>query len=335
VSGSPHTTKIAPAYGVTVEPTEQTGGAKVGTSASYSVSVSNEGFTPDTYTLTTSGAWATSAYDATCTTPLTTTPLVAPGDSTSVCVKVAVPSDAAEDARDTEHLTVTSVGRPSVSASAAFTTIAVVSDTLLVDGDTNKPVDSAPYYKDAMGTHPYAYWDLATKPNLPLSYLKAHTNVVWWTGNAYPGPISPYESELASFLDGGGRLLMSGQDILDQAAGTTAFVRNYLHIDWNGTEVQNDKATATVSAVAGSPVTAGLGTVPIDHTVLGANFEDQITPIPPGTAAFSDDTGNTDALTVASGAYKVFFTAFPVEAFGTPADKATLVGNTLSWFATP
>ena len=43
----------------------------------------------------------------------------------------------------------------------------------------------------------------------------------------------------------------------------------------------------------------------------------------------------TDALTVASGAYKVFFLAFPFEAFGTAADKATLVGNTLSWFATP
>ena len=27
---------------------------------------------------------------------------------------------------------------------------------------------------------------------------------------------------------------MSGQDILDQAAGTTAFVHDYLHIDWDG-----------------------------------------------------------------------------------------------------
>ncbi len=128
---------------------------------------------------------------------------------------------------------------------------------------------------------------------------------------------------------------MSGQDILDQAAGTTAFVRNYLHVDWDGTEVQNDKATSTVTAVAGNPVTTGLGSVTIDHNVLGANFEDQITPIPPGTAAFKDATGATDALTVATGAYKVFFTAFPIEAFGTDAQKATLVGNTLTWFSTP
>ena len=57
-------------------------------------------------------------------------------------------------------------------------------------------------------------------------------------------------------------------------------------------------------------------TVPIDHSVLGANFEDQITPIGPATAAFTDDTADTDALTVADGQYKVVFLAFPFEAYG-------------------
>ncbi len=333
-TGSPHTTAIAPAFGVSVEPSEQSGGAKVGTSASYTVDINNDGYKADSYTLATSGAWPTTTYDATCTTPLTTTPTVASGATTTVCVKVAVPAGAADEAKDTEHLTVTSVGNPSVSASASFTTFAVKSATLLVDEDGNAP-DVSQYYKDAMNGQSYGYWDVNADPNLPLSYLKAHANVIWWTGNSYPAPITPYESELASYLDGGGRLLMSGQDILDQAAGTTAFVKNYLHISWDGTEVQNDKATVSVSAIAGNPVTTGLGTVPINHNVLGANFEDQITPIPPGTAAFKDDTGATDALTVSTGAYKVFFTAFPIEAFGTAANKATLVGNTLSWFATP
>ena len=88
---------------------------------------------------------------------------------------------------------------------------------------------------------------------------------------------------------------MSGQDILDQAAGTTAFVHDYLHIDWDGSEVQNDKPTDTVTGVTGNPVTDGIGTVPLDHSVLdGATFEDQITPIDPATAAFTDDSGATD-----------------------------------------
>ena len=164
---------------------------------------------------------------------------------------------------------------------------------------------------------------------MPESYLAAHQNVIMFTGNSYPAPIGPYETELAQFLDGGGRLLMSGQDILDQAAGRTAFVQDYLHIDWDGSETQNDKATTAVHSVAGNPVADGIGTVPLDHSVLGANFEDQITPIAPATAAFTDDAAEANALTAAEGTYKVMFLAFPFEAYGSASDKADLMDSAL------
>ena len=125
---------------------------------------------------------------------------------------------------------------------------------------------------------------------------------------------------------------MSGQDILDQAAGTTAFVHNYLHIDWDGSEVQNDKATAAVHGVSGSPVSDGIGTVSIDHSVLKAAFEDQITPIAPASAAFTDDSSAPDALSVDTGTYKVVFLAFPLEAYGSATDKADLVHRVLTYF---
>ena len=81
-------------------------------------------------------------------------------------------------------------------------------------------------------------------------------------------------------------------------------------------------------------VTAGLSGV-IDHTVLNATFEDRVTPIDPATAAFTDDSGASDALTVAASGYKVFFLAFPVEAYGSDAQRAALVGSTLTWFGQP
>ena len=77
------------------------------------------------------------------------------------------------------------------------------------------------------------------------------------------------------------------------------------------------------------------GTVALDHSVLGAAFEDQITPIAPATAAFTDDTAQTDGLTVASGAYKVVFLAFPFEAFGTAAQKADLMTHVFTYFNAP
>ena len=152
--------------------------------------------------------------------------------------------------------------------------------TLLVDNDNNAPDVQAVYATalTAAGV-PFDTWDLGTEPVLPSGYLQAHANVVWFTGNSYPAPLGPYETELTAFLDGGGHLFMSGQDILDQGAGTTAFVHDYLHIQWDGTEAQNDKGTGHVTSVAGNPVTDGIGTVPLDHSVLGAEFEDRITPI--------------------------------------------------------
>lgn len=42
-----------------------------------------------------------------------------------------------------------------------------------------------------------------------------------------------------------------------------------------------------------------------------------------------------DALTVAANGYKVFFLAFPVEAYGTAANRADLVARAFTWFGTP
>ena len=334
-TGSPHTTTIAPAHAATIEPTSGVEGAKVGESAEFVEHITNDGYQTDTYAVTASGGnWPTAVYDASCTTPLTTTPSVAAGDTLDVCVKVDVPAGAADNATNDSSFTATSTADSSVTGSATLTTIAVAKATLLVDEDTNDPVDSAAYYENALTTDgvDYSYWDLAQNPVVPESYLAAHDTVIWFTGNSYPAPLGPYETELAAYLDGGGRLMMSGQDILDQAAGTTAFVHNYLHIDWNGSEVQNDKATADVHGVTGNPVTDGIGAVPLDHSVLGANFEDEITPIGPATSAFTDDSAATDALTVADGSYKVVFLAFPFEAYGSAAQKADLMNRALTWF---
>jgi uncharacterized repeat protein (TIGR01451 family) len=335
-TGSPHTTRIAPAHAVTLEPAAQTGAARAGASATYHLEVANGGYLDDSYDVSASGSWTSTVYDPTCTTPVTAPVPVASGDTAGICVTVDVPATGAAngDKSDTS-VSAVSAGDHSVSASAALTTIAVTADTLLVDNDNNEPDVAGPYEAALTAAgESFSTWDLGEDPELPLSLLTSHANVVWFTGNSYPAPITPYEDELAAFLDGGGRLLMSGQDILDQAAGTTAFVHDYLHIDWDGSEAQNDKATNSVTSVAGNPVSDGIGTVAIDHTVLGAAFEDQITPIAPATAAFTDTStpAQPDALTVAEGPYKVVFLGFPLEAYGTAAQKADLVSRSLTWF---
>jgi uncharacterized repeat protein (TIGR01451 family) len=332
-TGSPTVTPIAPPYGVSLSPSTQTDGAHAGSSVNYALTLRNIGFNSDSYNLSASGGtYPASFFDASCTTPLTTTATLAPGATTNVCVTVNVPASATNGSVNTATVTATSVGNPAATGSATIKTIAVAVDTLLVDDDGNGP-DVQSRYAAALTAAGVSFntWDLGVDPNLPLGYLKAHKNVVWFTGNSYPGPIVPYESELKSFLDNGGRLFVSGQDLLDQTAGTTAFVHDYLHVAWDGSETQNDKATANVHGVATSPVTNGIGTVPLDHTVLGNSFEDRITPINGALTAYTDDAAQPDALSF-SGTYKVVFLAFPLEAYGTAAQRADVISRVMTFF---
>ena len=166
-----------------------------------------------------------------------------------MCVRVNIASGASGDSVAT--VKATSSTDATVSATANVKTIGVgPNDALLVDNDDNNP-DVQQYYKDALtaANVPFQTWDLkADGLTLPQAFLMDFTKVVWFTGNSYPDPVGPYEDELKGFLDAGGRLLMSGQDILDQAAGTSSFFSDYMHITWDGSrdaERQADERTFT------------------------------------------------------------------------------------------
>ncbi|MEP6469343.1 MAG: hypothetical protein ABJC24_06185 [Chloroflexota bacterium] len=335
-TGSPTITPIAPPYAVRLTPANQAQQERPGSSVTYPLHLRNVGYNADSYAVTTSGGtFVSHLLQADCATPLPATvgPLT-PGEATDLCVQIDIPANAANNAVDVTTVTATSAANPAVSASATVTTTAAAAATLLVDNDGDGP-DVQSYYADALTAAGVVFntWDLRTDPEIPSAFLNSYTNVVWFTGNSYPGPIVPYEDQLATFLDGGGRLFMSGQDILDQEAGTTAFVHDYLHIDWDGSEAQNDKATDFVNGITGNPVTDGIGAVALDHDILGAEFEDQITPIGPAVAAFTDDAGEPNALNVDAGTYKVVFLAFPMEAYGDAAAKADLVSRVFDYFA--
>lgn len=334
-TGSPLVSTLSPPHAVTLAPAAQTNGGVGPADVEYHVTLTNTGYLDDTYDLASSGSTAgftVSFLDSTCTTPETSVS-VASGDTADVCVRVHIDSGATGNSVAT--VTATSEADSTVSASGTVKTIGVgPNDTLLVDEDGNAP-DTQSYYTTALtsaGIH-YEVWDLkADGATLPQPFLLDFKNVVWYTGNSYPDPIGPYESELATFLDGGGHLLMSGQDILDQAAGQAPFFSDYVHINWDGTEAQNDKATTAVHGVA-STLTDGIGAVPLDHSVLNAAFEDEITPIAPAQAIFTDDASQPDALSYSDATgYKVVFLAFPLEAYGTAAQKADLVQKAFAFF---
>ena len=336
-TGSPTVTPIAPPFAVSAIPTSQIDGARVGHSVNYQVTLTDLGFKSDSYAMaSTGGTFPVSFSGADCTTPLTATPTVSPGGSTSVCVRVDVPASAADAATSTATVTAKSVGSASVTASVTVKTIAVAVNTLVVDDDAFVPSNSAnvdvnKFYTDALtaaGVH-FQLWDLGADKSLPMNYMKSFNDIVWFTGNSFPAPIGRYEAQLKSFLDGGGHFFLSGQDLLDQAAGLTPFVRDYLHVTWNDA-LMNDKLTRNVKGVTGT-ITAGVGTVPIDDTVLQNDFMDRIAPNGGAAGIFTDDAGQSDGLQF-SGTYKVVFLAFPFEEYGTAAQRTDLVTRVFTFF---
>jgi uncharacterized repeat protein (TIGR01451 family) len=338
ITGSPATTPIAPAFAVTISPASQTGGARTGSSQTYTETLKNLGFKTDHYNLSsTGGTFPVSFFDSTCATAITATPDIVAGGTFDVCVRVTPPTTAADGDSSTSSVTASSASS-SDSASASITTIAVTVDTLLVDQDGHAndqpPSASAPetlsYYDAALTSAGVAHdvWDLNAHPTLPVKYMEAFKNIVWFTGVSYPGPILPYERSLTDYLNHGGHLLLSGEDLLDQGAGTTDFVKNYLHVNWDGSERQNDKATDAFHGVPGT-ITDGIGAVNRDP-VLGVPFMDQIT-ITAGTGIFTDDAGQTDGLSF-SGGYKVIFLAFGFEEYGTAAQKADFMTRAFTFF---
>jgi hypothetical protein len=337
-TGSPFITPIAPPYSVTLAPAAQTDGGRVGSNVDYKVTLSNLGFNSDTYVMSaTGGTWPVTFMDGTCTTPLpaNTTPSVALGGSTVVCARVAIPATAADAATSTATITATSAGDPAVSATGSIKTIAVAVNTLLVDNDTNAPQDSQPVYKAALDSAGISHqvWDLNVDENLPLNYMKAFKRVVWFTGNSWPQPLAPYEAKLISYLDAGNNLFMAGQDILDQNGGTTTFAHDYLHVNWDGSETQNDKDADALNGIAGT-LTNGIGPVALPGTFLGAEFENRITPIAPAVAIFTDEApapDNKRGLSF-SGSYKVVFLSFAFEQYGSAADRTEFVNRVNTFF---
>ncbi len=62
-----------------------------------------------------------------------------------------------------------------------------------------------------------------------------------------------------------------------------------------------------------------------------AAYEDQITPIGPAVAIFTDDVSQPNGLSYTDG-YKVVFLAFPFEAYGSATDKAALMTDVMTFF---
>ena len=283
-TGSPFVTPLAPPYAVKLAPATQTNGGKGPTDVDYHVTVSNLGFNNDTYAMSSSGSAAgftVSFLDSSCTTPLAsnTTPTVTSGSSTDVCVRVNIASGASGDSVAT--VKATSSTDATVSATANVKTIGVgPNDALLVDNDDNNP-DVQQYYKDALtaANVPFQTWDLKADGDASAAVPDGLQQGRLVHREQLPGTLLAVR-DAAELLPGRGRPAVHVRPGHPRPSGRDDHVRPRLPAHRLG-RARRRTTSRRPRSRRGGHAHQRYRPVRIDHSVLDAAFEDQITPIAP------------------------------------------------------
>jgi hypothetical protein len=233
---------------------------------------------------------------------------------------------------------------------------------LFVDDDGGDSYESYFFYAlDSVGVN-YDVWTYAAQGCPPDSVLQFYQAVVWTTGDDYGSLSNPKtldstdQARLMSFLDQGGRLLLSSQDLLLDN-NSNAFITNYLHVAGHN----DDETINAVGGITSDTISDGTA---FGLTYPFYNFSDYIIP-GEGAAGIFYETGKAAAAPrsgvqidrwsspagsgaglvnycalryPASGtsAYRVVFFAFSFEAVpqasSYPNNSYTLMRRIMDWF---
>jgi len=212
-------------------------------------------------------------------------------------------------------------------------TPAPVQPILLVDDDANAAYQS--YFTAALNSlgRGYDTWTVYTQGSPSAATLQAHQIVIWFTGNDYSTTLTSTDiANLTTYLSGGGKLFITGQDI-GYDIRSDAFYGSTLH----ATYVADD---TNVTTLTGADIMAGA-----DVTISGGDgASNQTYPsaisLGSGAVGLYDYTGTTYTWGALrwEGTYRVVYFSFGFEAISAAAARATVMGNVLTWLeggATP
>ena len=199
---------------------------------------------------------------------------------------------------------------------------------LLVDDDKGKNYET--YFEDAIiaSGYAYEYWDRSSEGCPSPEYMAAHAAVVWFTGDDSSTTLLPEDqSALATYLDNGGRLFITGQDI-GYDIHDDPFYTNYLHAIY-GTDDTNEYY---LDGIAGDPIGDNL-TICIQGGDGASNqyWPSGIYPTLNATPVFQYQTMSYYGGIKYEGTYKVVYFSFGFEAINNIGERVEIMGRILNW----
>ncbi|MCK4511036.1 hypothetical protein KAW64_04815, partial [bacterium] len=231
-------------------------------------------------------------------------------------------------------LTATSTGDPSMMSSESFATFVDLPSILLVDDDGGESHET--YLETALSDTGYTamVWDAEVRGRPCVTRLESYWAVLWTTGGGSAADLGgSCENNMATYLDGGGNLLLASMEFLSSRVNTLAFRTDYLHID----SYTSDNGGFVVTGETGDVISAGMSL-----SLLGGPFapnpSDVFVAGSPAQVIFTSPAG-TEGIRVSENDHKVVFLSFPFEDVKTteaaPDNQKTLIGRILSWFRLP
>jgi hypothetical protein len=235
-------------------------------------------------------------------------------------------------------IVLTSTNLPGVERTIQYEVITNDVQVLLVDDDGGENYQD--YHVDALQNAGYTFGVWSTGMfDVSAGALANFPIVVWEIGLSYPTLTASDRAALGSYLDGGGRLFITGQDLgweMDDSGGASlAWYHQYLHANF----VNDDSNRNLVAGVAGDPISNGMSMSLTGGDGANNNtYPEVIDPLDSFATTIFTYTGTpvmNGALKVETSAYKVVYVGFPYESISTAANRRLLTQRALAWLSTP
>jgi len=180
---------------------------------------------------------------------------------------------------------------------------------------------------------PTTKWHVQNQGDVPLDELMKYKDVIWFTGFEAKSTLTvENRTNLETYLNSGGHLLLSGGFIGYELSGTS-FFSDYLYASF----ISFQTLLYQLTGVAENPVTD------IENISLQSNgfWPTEIDPIEPAFSILKYDpsggTGKivstgTAALAVETDTFKVVYCSFSVESIESQTTRAEFIEDVLSWF---
>jgi uncharacterized repeat protein (TIGR01451 family) len=257
--------------------------------------------------------------------------LAACGQST-ITATVTIPAGQLRDARSIYNLSFTSQNDPTISAAITLTAKTHAPVLLVEQQIWYKNIEPYTQTLTSLGL-PYDIFRSQTSTQIPaLSLLQNYPVVIWTTGYNWYNPVSSAGAKnLTQYLDQGGRLLLSSQDLLD-LAGESQFVQERLGVMGFTLSVTPTEVTAAQDqpAVQNQPFGTDLGLW--DLTFPYNNWGDGIKPAKNTSVVLEDQNPFPVGVSHAGSHWRSSFFSFPLETLDRAAHHI-LLSQALLWIS--